>query len=173
TRRAEWTELAAEVDLYRATYHVPATEPAAIPVDHRDHPVAADLAARVTAAHKYSAQTTKDPLTGEEVQGAYVRQVGLIESRETPSEAEQVIDRLAAERGPGTSATARERIAERLRAVRDAGGSTGPEGEQGDDATSVARALSEIRRRRREEQEQRPEPEGNAPTRENDRGHRR
>lgn len=50
-----WMRLAAEIDLFRAKYNVPADDPAAIPERLRNGEVGQALAARVTALHKSTA----------------------------------------------------------------------------------------------------------------------
>ncbi|MBD8519136.1 MobF family relaxase [Plantibacter sp. CFBP 8804] len=54
-RHQEWMRLAAEVDLFRDKFNVPADEPTAIPKALRDAPLGKNLAARVTALHKSTA----------------------------------------------------------------------------------------------------------------------
>ncbi|WP_321163165.1 ATP-dependent DNA helicase [Microbacterium sp. Leaf320] len=54
-RRTAWMGLAAEIDLFRTRYNVPDDSPIAIPENLRDHPVGANLAARVTALRKSTA----------------------------------------------------------------------------------------------------------------------
>jgi conjugative relaxase-like TrwC/TraI family protein len=53
-RRADWTRLAAEIDLFRRRYAIveTETEPDAVPVDYRDKTLGAELQSRVTALHK-------------------------------------------------------------------------------------------------------------------------
>jgi conjugative relaxase-like TrwC/TraI family protein len=58
-KRQAWVQLAAEVSTLRDRYGVDPADPLAVPVTLREHPVGADLAARVTAAHKSSALTTR------------------------------------------------------------------------------------------------------------------
>ena len=50
-RRADWTRLAAEVDLFRRRYGIDETEPDAVPVGYRDKALGAELQSRVTALH--------------------------------------------------------------------------------------------------------------------------
>jgi len=57
-RREEWTQLAAEIDVFRQQYHVDVAEPVAIPDQYRERAVGADLAQRVTALHKSTQLST-------------------------------------------------------------------------------------------------------------------
>jgi len=59
-RREQWTQLAAEIDVFRQQYGVQGTEPVAIPDQYRERAVGADLAQRVTALHK-STQLSAQP----------------------------------------------------------------------------------------------------------------
>ena len=61
SRRTQWTQLAAEVDVFRERYRVPADAPEAIPAEYRTRPVGADLAARVTELHKSTALRDQPP----------------------------------------------------------------------------------------------------------------
>ncbi|GAA4266600.1 MobF family relaxase [Frondihabitans peucedani] len=51
-KRQQWTELAAEVSVFREKYRVDEASPEAVPAEYRERAVGADLAARVTALHK-------------------------------------------------------------------------------------------------------------------------
>jgi hypothetical protein len=51
-RRADWSRLAAEVDLFRRRYGIDETEPDAVPYDYREKSLGAELQSRVTALHK-------------------------------------------------------------------------------------------------------------------------
>jgi conjugative relaxase-like TrwC/TraI family protein len=57
-QRIVWMELAAEIDLFRTRYNVPADEPIAIPEVFRDHELGKNLADRVTELHKSTAIRT-------------------------------------------------------------------------------------------------------------------
>jgi len=59
SRRRQWTQLAAEVDVFRDRYRVPAEAVDAIPAEFRQGPVGAELAARVTELHKSTALRTQ------------------------------------------------------------------------------------------------------------------
>ncbi|MEQ7736162.1 hypothetical protein, partial [Escherichia coli] len=56
-RQQCWRLLAAEVKTYRDTYRIPDTDTTVLPATHTTTGTGADLAARVTAMHKYTAQT--------------------------------------------------------------------------------------------------------------------
>jgi conjugative relaxase-like TrwC/TraI family protein len=60
-RRQQWTQLAAEVDVFRTQYRVEPTEKTAVPAEYRERPVGAELAARVTAMHKAQALSSQPP----------------------------------------------------------------------------------------------------------------
>lgn len=57
-RRDAWTQLAAEISVFRHRYNIPDHSPAAVPAPHRDQSLGADLAARITAMHKAAMLTT-------------------------------------------------------------------------------------------------------------------
>lgn len=67
-KRQQWTELAAEVSVFREKYRVDEAAPEAVPAEYRDRPVGADLAARVTALHKSSVLSTQPTATDDERQ---------------------------------------------------------------------------------------------------------
>ena len=69
-RRADWTQLAAEVDVFRAQYRVDSSETVAVPVAYRERAVGAELAARVTAMHKSQALSLKPIAAGADRQMA-------------------------------------------------------------------------------------------------------
>ncbi|RPE73743.1 MULTISPECIES: MobF family relaxase [unclassified Frondihabitans] len=67
-RRAQWTQLAAEVDVFRERYRVPADAPEAIPAEYRQRPVGADLAARVTELNGSKAIRDQTPAVSDDRQ---------------------------------------------------------------------------------------------------------
>jgi conjugative relaxase-like TrwC/TraI family protein len=67
-RRQAWTELAAEVDVFRTQYRIDPTETAAVPADFRQRPVGADLAERVTAMHKSQVLSSRPAATEDDRQ---------------------------------------------------------------------------------------------------------
>jgi hypothetical protein len=69
-RRQQWTQLAAEVDVFRAQYRIDSAEVTAIPVDYRERAVGAELSARVTAMHKADAVSSQLSATEEARSGA-------------------------------------------------------------------------------------------------------
>jgi conjugative relaxase-like TrwC/TraI family protein len=71
-RRQAWTQLAAEVDVFRAQYRIDPTETAAVPADYRQRPVGADLAERVTAMHKSQVLSTRPVATEDDRQRAAI-----------------------------------------------------------------------------------------------------
>lgn len=71
-KRQQWTELAAEVSVFREKYRVDEATPEAVPAEYRERAVGADLAARVTALHKSSVLSTQPAATADERQKAAV-----------------------------------------------------------------------------------------------------
>jgi conjugative relaxase-like TrwC/TraI family protein len=69
-RRRQWTELAAEVDVFRTQYRIDPQETAAVPVGYRQRPVGADLAERVTAMHKSQVLSSRPAATEDDRQRA-------------------------------------------------------------------------------------------------------
>ncbi|MBX0301849.1 relaxase domain-containing protein [Cryobacterium sp. 1639] len=69
-RRQQWTELAAEVDVFRTQYRIDPKETAAVPADYRQRPVGADLAERVTAMHKSQVLSSRPAATEDDRQRA-------------------------------------------------------------------------------------------------------
>jgi hypothetical protein len=70
-----------------------------VPVDHQGKGLGAELTARVTAMHKYTAQTSKEPLSAADA--ALTAEVAHVEAvvKETPTPAEDVVDHLQQARG--------------------------------------------------------------------------
>ncbi|ROS48757.1 MobF family relaxase [Frigoribacterium sp. PhB118] len=69
-KREQWTQLAAEIDVFRQRYGVDTAEPTAIPDQYREQAVGADLARRVTALHKSTQLSTQPGATDAERQRA-------------------------------------------------------------------------------------------------------
>jgi len=69
-KREEWTQLAAEVDVFRQRYGVDTAEPTAIPNQYREQAVGTDLAQRVTALHKSTQLSTQTGATDADRQRA-------------------------------------------------------------------------------------------------------
>lgn len=108
----------------------------------------------LTAAHKYSAQTRKVPLS--DVDAALVAEAAEVAPavKETPTPAELVADALRAQRGTDADlspAQARtERVAELARRVRRA--RTDPEHAAGEHSDAIQAALAKIKAKRDAEQ---------------------
>lgn len=153
-KQEQWRRLAAEVSVYRDQYRIPITEPTAIPAEHRKKDLGADLAARITAMHKYTAQTAREPLSGDDTR--LMREAAEVETRlvEEQAPAEQVIDHLRTERAQQATLTPEqaraERVAElarRLNASRQATAGTPAQPSE-----SVEEALTSIDKRRQAEE---------------------
>lgn len=69
-RRQQWTELAAEVDVFRTQYRIDPKETAAVPADYRQRAVGAGLAERVTAMHKSQVLSSRPTATEDDRQRA-------------------------------------------------------------------------------------------------------
>lgn len=113
-RQEQWRRLAAEVAVYRETYRIPVTEATAIPAGHRDKALGAELNARITTMHKYTQQTTREPLSGDDAR--LMHEAAEVETRlvEEQAPAEQVIDHLRTERAQDSTLTAEQARAERI-----------------------------------------------------------
>ena len=152
-QQQRWRQLAAEVKTYRDTYRIPDTDTTVLPATHTATGTGSHLAARVTAMHKYTAQTKKAPLAPEDAalmaEAAEVEALVAVE----PTPAEQVVDRLREDRAQEAGETHQQgradRIAELARKVRN----NRPGAQTGDAAPeSVDEALDDIRKRREAEQ---------------------
>ncbi|WP_417235521.1 MobF family relaxase [Arthrobacter sp.] len=113
-KQEQWRRLAAEISVYRDTYRIPVTEPAAIPADHREKDLGAELDSRITAMHKYTQQTSREPLSADDAH--LMREAAEVETRlvEEPAPAEQVIDHLRTERAQESTLTPEQARAERV-----------------------------------------------------------
>ncbi|WP_417221392.1 AAA family ATPase, partial [Arthrobacter sp.] len=157
-KQQQWRDLAAEISVYRDTYKIPVTEPAAIPVEYREKDLGAELEARITAMHKYTQQTSREPLSADDAH--LMREAAEVETRivEVQAPAEQVIDHLRTQRAQDSTLTPEqaraERIAEisrRLKASRQRSGAATPERSE-----AYEKALADMRQRRAEEGRERP-----------------
>jgi conjugative relaxase-like TrwC/TraI family protein len=154
-QQERWRQLATEVKIYRDIYRIPETDATPLPAAHTERGTGAELAARITAMHKYSAQTAKAPLVAEDASlMAEAAEVEAIVSVD-PTPAEQVVDHLREERAAGsgdlTPAQERiERIAELARKVR---ANREGQSEAKDQPEAVTEALDDIRNRREAEQD--------------------
>ncbi|WP_113719740.1 MobF family relaxase [Arthrobacter dokdonensis] len=151
----QWRQLAVEISTYRDSYRIPASESTPIPANHQGKGIGAQLAARVTAMHKYSAQTRKEPLAPADA--GLMAEAAQVEAlvKETPTPAEQVVDQLRQTRATEVQATlgpAQERaeraaaLARKVRANWRPAGQNGP-GPQ-ENAEAVKEAMENIRARR-------------------------
>ena len=154
-RQEQWRQLAVEISTYRDMYRIPASEPAPVPADHQEKGLGAELTARVTAIHKYSAQTAKEPLSAADA--TLMAEAADVEAlvMETPTPAEDVVDHLQQARGAeGQLSPAQER-AERLAALARKVRENRAQHQGGEPDTSnpeaVKEALDQIKARRAEE----------------------
>jgi hypothetical protein len=93
-RQEQWRQLAVEISTYRDTYQIPTSETLPVPETHQGKGIGAELSARITAMHKYSAQTAKEPLAAADA--ALMAEAAQVEAavKETPTPAEQIVDHL-------------------------------------------------------------------------------
>jgi hypothetical protein len=123
-KQQQWRDLAVEVKTFRDTYRIPETETTVLPAGYAGKGTGAELAARVTAMHKYSAQTAKDPLSADDAAlMADAADVGATVATE-PTPAEQVVDRLREERSQDVTLTPEQERAERVAAMVRGSGRT-------------------------------------------------
>jgi conjugative relaxase-like TrwC/TraI family protein len=145
-KRKQWTELAAEVSVFRAKYRVDESAPQAVPAEYRERAVGADLAARVTALHKSSVLSTQPTATEAE------RQKAAAQATIATRQARDAVTPRQAETRPAQPQTAaqaviqaqRERAAEAQRARQAASTSDGAKPAQ----KTAAQALVEAQKRR-------------------------
>ncbi|KQR64056.1 hypothetical protein ASF98_11115 [Arthrobacter sp. Leaf337] len=155
-KQQQWRDLAVEVKTFRDTYRIPETEATVLPAEYTEKGTGAALAARVTAMHKYSAQTAKEPLSADDAAlMADAADVGATVATE-PTPAEHVVDRLREERSQDVPLTPEqeraERVAAMVRRVRE-----NREARQGAPAPeqaphAVSEALNDIAARRQAEE---------------------
>jgi hypothetical protein len=155
-KQQQWRDLAVEVKTFRDTYRIPETETTVLPAEYSEKGTGAELAARVTAMHKYSAQTAKEPLSAADAAHmADAADVGATVATE-PTPAEQVVDRLREERSQDVTLTPEqeraERVASMVRRVREnrEARQGAPSPEQAPEA--VSEALKDIAARRKAEE---------------------
>lgn len=116
-KQQQWRDLAVEVETFRDTYRIPDTETAVLPGRYAEKGTGADLAARVTAMHKYSAQTKKAPLSADDANlMAEAADVAATVATE-PTQAEHVVDVLREERSQDVTLTPDQERAERVAAM--------------------------------------------------------
>ncbi|MDQ0031507.1 MobF family relaxase [Arthrobacter bambusae] len=161
SRQEQWRLLAVEIATYRDTYRIPATETKPLPETHRGQGVGADLSARITAMHKYSAQTAKEPLAPADA--ALMAEAAQVEAvvKETPTPAEHVVDHLRETRGTETQLSPAQERAERMaalaRKVRENRAKNQRADEDSRNPEAVKEALDQIKARRAQEQARREE----------------
>ncbi|MET3165084.1 UNVERIFIED_ORG: conjugative relaxase-like TrwC/TraI family protein [Arthrobacter sp. UYEF10] len=151
TKQQQWRDLAVEVKTFRDTYRIPDTDTTVIPDQYTQQGTGAELRSRITAMHKYSAQTAKEPLAG--AAAALMAEAANVEAAlaERPTPAEQVVDQLREERSQDTTLTPEQERAERIAAMarRIRGTSTTSTPEQTPEA--VTEAMKDIAERREAE----------------------
>ena len=156
----QWRQLAVEISTYRDSYRIPASELTPIPATHQGKTLGAELAARITAMHKYSAQTRKEPLAVADAE--LMAEAAQVEAlvKESPSQAEQIVDQLRQARGTEAQLSpAQERaeraaaLARKVRANRRPTDQNGPRTQESSEA--VKEAMENIRARRAEEKARR------------------
>ncbi|MDP9890014.1 conjugative relaxase-like TrwC/TraI family protein [Arthrobacter oryzae] len=155
-KQQQWRDLAVEVKTFRDTYRIPDAETTVIPDQYTQQGTGADLLSRVTAMHKYSAQTAKEPLSGTDA--VLMAEAANVEAAvaETPTPAEQVVDQLRQERSQDTTLTPEQERAERIAAMarRIRGTSKTSTPEQTPEA--VTEAMKDIAERRHAEKDTQP-----------------
>lgn len=179
----QWRELAVEISTYRDSYRIPANEIAPIPANHQGKEIGAQLVARITAMHKYSAQTRKEPLDVADAE--LMAEAAQVEAlvKETPTPAEQVVDQLRQARGTETGAQlspAQERAERAAALARKVRANRRPTGQDGtgtqESSEAVKEAMENIRARRAAEdarrEQSRPEDDP-APRQDRGPGHSR
>ncbi|MFB0840482.1 MobF family relaxase [Arthrobacter sp. E44] len=155
-RQEQWRQLAVEISTYRAMYRIPANEPAPVPADHQGKGLGAELTARVTAMHKYTAQTAKEPLSSADA--ALMAEAAHVEAvvKEAPTPAEDVVDQLQQARGAEAQLTPAQDRAERMAALARKVRENRAKRQRRDPETrnpeAVKEALEQIKARREEEQ---------------------
>jgi conjugative relaxase-like TrwC/TraI family protein len=116
-KQQQWRDLAVEVKTFRDTYRIPETETTVLPAEYTEKGTGAELTARVTAMHKYSAQTKKEPLSADDAklmaEAAEVQATVAVE----PTPAERVVDVLREERSQDATLTPDQERAEHVAAT--------------------------------------------------------
>jgi len=154
-KQQQWRDLAVEVKTFRDTYRIPETETTVLPAEYTEQGTGAELKARVTAMHKYTAQTAKEPLSADDAKlMAEAAEVQATVATE-PTPAERVVDVLREERSQDVTLTPEqerdEHVAATARKVREnlnaRRGAPAPEPAP----EAVNEALKDIAARRQEE----------------------
>ncbi|MCO4251204.1 hypothetical protein [Pseudarthrobacter raffinosi] len=138
-KQQQWRDLAVEVKSFRDTYRIPETETTVLPAEYTEKGTGAELAARVTAMHKYSAQTAKEPLS--------------------PDDAKLMAEAAEVQATVATELTPAERVVDVLREERSQDVTLTPEQERDEHVAATARKVRENLKARQSEQapEQAPE----------------
>jgi hypothetical protein len=161
SRQEQWRQLAVEISTYRDTYRIPASETRPVPETHQGKGIGAELTARVTAMHKYSAQTAKEPLAPADAE--LMAEAAQVEAavKETPTPAEHVVDHLRETRGTETQLSPAQERAERIaalaRKVRENRAKNHRPDTDTNSPEAVKEALEQIKARRAQEQARRDE----------------
>jgi hypothetical protein len=116
-KQQQWRDLAVEVKTFRDTYRIPEAETRVLPAEYTEKGTGGELAARVTAMHKYSAQTAKEPLSADDAKlmaDAAEVQATLVTE---PTPAERVVDVLREERSEDVTLTPEQERAEHVAAT--------------------------------------------------------
>ncbi|AOY74419.1 conjugal transfer protein TraA (plasmid) [Arthrobacter sp. ZXY-2] len=162
-RQEQWRQLAVEISTYRDMYRIPASQAAPVPADHQDKGLGSELSQRVTAMHKYTAQTAKEPLSPDDA--SLMAEAAQVEAivKETPTPAEDVVDHLQQERGTEAQLSPAqerdERMAALARKVRENRAKRKGQEPVGGNTEAVREALDQIKARRAEEEARRAEPQ--------------
>jgi conjugative relaxase-like TrwC/TraI family protein len=160
-RQEQWRQLAVEISTYRDTYRIPTSETQPLPAAHQGKGIGAELTARVTAMHKYSAQTAKEPLAPADA--SLMAEAAQVEAavKETPTPAEQVVDHLQETRGTEAQLSPAQERAERIAALARKVRENQAKNHRTDADTrspeAVKEALEQIKARRAREQARRDE----------------
>jgi hypothetical protein len=155
-RQEQWRQLAVEISTYRDTYRIPASETRPVPETHQSKGVGAELSAKVTAMHKYSAQTAKEPLAAADA--ALMAEAAQVEAavKEIPTPAENVVDHLRETRGTEAQLSPAQERAERIaalaRKVRENRVKRQSKDPDTNSPEAVKEALEQIKARRAQEQ---------------------
>jgi hypothetical protein len=157
----QWRQLAVEISTYRDTYRIPASETLPVPETHQGKGIGAELTARATAMHKYSAQTAKEPLAPADA--SLMAEAAQVEAavKEAPTPAEHVVDYLRETRGTEAQLSPAQERAERIAALarkvrENRAGNHRPDTDTRS-PEAVKEALEQIKARRAQEQARRGE----------------
>lgn len=120
-KAAQWVHLAAEIDTYRGKYNITDIDTHAVPAKYRASEIGEQLAAKVTAMHKYSELTTKEPAATEQITDEAISAEARSQAHSGHTEAEQVSEALRQSRRSITETTepsSAERIAAMTQRIR-------------------------------------------------------